>query len=231
MNKNKVILKGRKGKLVVQLDPTVDFALLQQCLVEKLQEAETFLGDARTAIEFTERILTEEEENSLLDLIKKHSRIQISYLFSNESLEIENPEVHHTPFMKLLSEEGMTKFHKGTLRSGHRLDYAGNVVILGDVNPGALVNAKGNILVLGYLNGTAYAGQENDSEAFIGALSLNPIQIKIGHTIAANPSCASLDTNKIRKTSSLEIAYSKDGRIIIEAFDKSTLAKMKKISN
>lgn len=228
MYKNNVILKGKKDKLVIQLDAALDFSLLQQCLIDKLKEADAFLGDTKTAIEFTERNLSEEEENILLELIKENSRIKISYLFSKE--EEAEPVDSHYNFMKLLSEEGITKFHRGTLRSGHRLDYHGNVVVLGDVNPGALITAKGNILVLGYLNGTAYAGQENDSEAFIGALSLNPIQLKIGHSLAANPNAESLEANRIKKTSSLEIAYSKEGRIFIETFDKNTLSKMKTIS-
>lgn len=228
MNRNKVILKGKKDKLIIHLDSEIEFSELKICLIDKLKEAESFIGSSKTAIEFSNRLLSEDEENILLDLIRTNSSIKISYLFSNHMTE---EGLEENSFMKLLSEEGITKFHKGTLRSGHRLDYHGNIVILGDVNPGAVVKAKGNILVLGYLNGTAYAGQDNDSEAFIGALSMNPIQLKIGQFIAANPNAESLEANRIKKTSSLEIAYSKEDRIFIETFDKNTLLKMKKISD
>ena len=46
------------------------------------------------------------------------------------------------------------------------------------------MRAKGNIIVLGHLNGTVYAGLDDDKDAFIGANYMNPIQLVIGSTIA-----------------------------------------------
>ena len=52
-------------------------------------------------------------------------------------------------------------------------------MIVGDVNPGAKIVARGNIVVLGSLDGNAYAGAAGNSESFVAALHMNPIQIKI----------------------------------------------------
>ena len=47
---------------------------------------------------------------------------------------------------------------KRTVRSGVRLEYEGNVVVLGDVNPGAEVVAGGSVVVWGRLRGVVHAG-------------------------------------------------------------------------
>ena len=57
-------------------------------------------------------------------------------------------------------------------------------MIIGDVNPGASVVADGNIVVIGTLKGTATAGNNNDTNAFVMALVMDPIQIQIADVIA-----------------------------------------------
>lgn len=225
-----VILKGKKDRLVVQLDSNIDFSSLKDKFSEKIKEAEAFIGDTKIAIEFTNRKLTEIEENILIGVINKETNIKIAFIFSEKSTFSQLPG-GQLPFnhIKYLTDEGYTKFHKGTLRSGHSLEFDGNVVVLGDVNPGAIIKSKGNVVVLGYLNGTVYAGEQDGSEAFVGAFSLNPIQIKIGQVIAKNPSTNVLDVNKVKKTLDFEVAYLKDGNIFIEKFNKATLEHMVKI--
>ncbi|MBC7106160.1 MAG: septum site-determining protein MinC, partial [Firmicutes bacterium] len=69
-----------------------------------------------------------------------------------------------------------------TLRSGQRLCYNGNVVILGDVNPGAEVVAAGNVIVMGVLRGVVHAGANGNEEAVVLAFRLRPTQLRIaGH--------------------------------------------------
>ena len=52
---------------------------------------------------------------------------------------------------------GKTHFHQGTVRSGEYHDISGNLLILGDVNPGAIVSADENIMIWGRLLGIAPA--------------------------------------------------------------------------
>ena len=40
--------------------------------------------------------------------------------------------------------------HKGTVRSGERISSNGNLCIIGDVNPGAIISAKKNIYAVSY---------------------------------------------------------------------------------
>ena len=77
--------------------------------------------------------------------------------------------------------------HQGTVRSGHRISSNGNLCIIGDVNPGALVSAQKNIYVWGKLQGIAFAGKGGNNNAFIASLYLNPLQLRISDLIAIGP--------------------------------------------
>jgi len=77
--------------------------------------------------------------------------------------------------------------HKGTVRSGERISSNGNLCIIGDVNPGAIVSAKENIYVWGKLLGIAFAGKSGNKNASISSLYLNPLQLRIADLIAIGP--------------------------------------------
>ena len=76
-----------------------------------------------------------------------------------------------------------TKFHKGSLRSGQRLEYEGSLVIIGDVNAGAEVVAGENIVILGTLRGLAHAGAKGNKDAVIEASEIEAVQIRIADKV------------------------------------------------
>jgi len=78
-------------------------------------------------------------------------------------------------------------FHNGTVRSGSIISSNGNLCIIGDVNPGAIVSAKKNIYVWGKLLGIAFAGKGGNKNACISSLYLNPLQLRIADVIAIGP--------------------------------------------
>jgi len=80
-----------------------------------------------------------------------------------------------------------THFHQGTVRSGEYLDIPGDLLILGDVNPGAVVRAEKNIIIWGRLLGIAHAGCKGNSQATISALQLWPLQLRISNKVARGP--------------------------------------------
>ena len=77
--------------------------------------------------------------------------------------------------------------HRGTVRSGDRISSNGNLCIIGDVNPGALVSAEKNIYVWGKLLGIACAGKSGNRNASIASLYLNPVQLRIADIVAIGP--------------------------------------------
>lgn len=76
-----------------------------------------------------------------------------------------------------------TKFYRGSLRSGQKIEFEGSLVILGDVNGGAEVLAGENIVVLGILRGMAHAGAKGNKEAMIAAASIESPQIRIANIV------------------------------------------------
>ena len=77
--------------------------------------------------------------------------------------------------------------HEGTLRAGDRIYSNGNLFIIGDVNPGAIVTAEKNIYVWGKLLGIAFAGKGGNYNSSISSLYLNPLQLRIADLIAIGP--------------------------------------------
>ena len=85
------------------------------------------------------------------------------------------------------SREKEDILHEGTVRSGDRISSNGNLCIIGDVNPGAIVSAKNNIYVWGKLLGIAFAGKTGNNNASIASLYLKPLQLRIADVIAIGP--------------------------------------------
>ena len=78
-------------------------------------------------------------------------------------------------------DEDTALFINRTLRSGTRIEFPGNVVVLGDVNPGAEIVAEGNVIIWGRLRGMVHAGSKGKTQAIICALDLSPTQLRIAN--------------------------------------------------
>ncbi len=87
----------------------------------------------------------------------------------------------------LNQSEERVLFHEGTLRSGEHIEARGDVLLLGDVNPGAQVSAGGNVMIWGRLLGIAHAGKTGNLNAKIIALELRPLQLRIANEVARGP--------------------------------------------
>lgn len=107
--------------------------------------------------------------------------------------------------------EGRTKFVRKNVRSGQVINYNGNIVIIGDVNPGSEVTAQGNIIVMGSLKGVVHAGCNGNHSAIIAALNMQPTLVRIGQYI-------SRPSEEEFKPSYPEVIKIKNGEIIIEPY-------------
>ena len=85
------------------------------------------------------------------------------------------------------TEKLPTLYIQRTLRSGQSISSDGNIVIIGDANPGSEIIAKGDITVWGVLGGIAHAGSAGNQYAKIRALKMNAIQLRIADTFARRP--------------------------------------------
>ncbi|MGB9662376.1 MAG: septum site-determining protein MinC [Moorellaceae bacterium] len=107
---------------------------------------------------------------------------------------------------------GQTLLVRRTVRSGQRIDYHGNVVIMGDVNPGGEVVAGGHVIVMGALKGIVHAGAEGDEGAVVIAFDLQPTQLRIAGYIARPPDGGD------KPLKQPEIARVQEGTVIIERY-------------
>ena len=139
--------------------------------------------------------------HKLIKIKKNFDRIKDSSLliYSNsrhtilagKSLKIDSTFLNEKEVKKKLllleskKQDGI--LHEGTVRSGARISSNGNLFIIGDVNPGAIVSAKKNIYVWGKLLGIAFAGKGGNDNASIASLYLNPLQLRISDVIAIGP--------------------------------------------
>lgn len=204
---NHVIFKGTKDGITVIFDPEVPFPILCGQLERKVVEAGRFFDHVKTAMAFKGREFTTEEEEELLQIIRKHATMDITFV------KTENSEIKELSDLlaKEISPNNLTKFHKGSLRNGQKIEFEGSVVVVGDVNPGAEIKAGGNIIVLGQLKGMAHAGCKGDTEAFVTAIFMAPVQLRIADIITRFP-----EENK-KGPKPPEYAFIQNGQIFVMA--------------
>ncbi len=116
--------------------------------------------------------------------------------------------------LRLVDAAPTTLYHAATLRGGQTLHHTGNIVVVGDVNPGAELVATGDILVFGRLAGIAHAGAQGNAQARIYALDLSATQLRIATFIAAE------ENVERRGASTPEAAIVRDGKIAVVALDR-----------
>lgn len=214
---NPVIIKGNKYGIVVVLDAFMKFDELKDKIAEKFRDSSKFFSKAQMAISFEGRNLTNEEQREILDIIAEETELHVVCV-------VEDDPQKEEVFKKALDEKLMElsnttgQFYKGNLRSGQVLESETSIIVIGDVNPGAKIVSKGNIIVLGSLKGTVFAGATGNTNSFVVALDMNPVQIRIADTIARSPDKPIKEAKKEAK-----IAFLEDGNIYIETLNKEVL--------
>ena len=215
MQQQPVVLKGtRKGLSIYTAHPTQMTEILQAA-EEKLKAGKPFFEGATVNLTFIGREFQPEEQRQLLQLFSQYM-IPGTVEFSAESIPIPSPREAHPTEDSYDSfegiEEGMTRFVRGTVRSGQRIFYEGNVVIIGDVNPGGEVIAGGNILVVGTLRGIAHAGATGNHSAVVASYSLQPTQLRIAGYITRAPE------GETGKPAYPEVAFIREDQLFIEPY-------------
>ena len=72
------------------------------------------------------------------------------------------------------------------------------------------------IVILGSVKGMVHAGSRGNVKAFVAALSMTPMQLRIGNIISRSPD---EDDNQNASTSMAHIAYVYEQRICMEPID------------
>lgn len=178
MNKNCVSINLKKDKIVIKLNEDTKQEELVECLKKKLSELKKLYKDEKTPINVTGKVLKNKEIEEIQNIIKEKIDVEI---------EFDSPKTLGLHGIKKTFEKEIaiseTKFHRGSLRSGQKLESEGSIVIIGDVNSGAEVMASDNIIVLGSLRGLAHAGAKGNKQAIIAAGLIDTVQIRIANIV------------------------------------------------
>ena len=201
---NSVVIKGNKNGIAVRLDDTISFDELKSMIRDKFTASAKFFNNANLALSLEGRELSDTQEKEIIDIISEVTDINIVCL------------IDHDEKRNLIYERAYPNV----------LETESSVVILGDVNPGGKVVACGNVIVLGSLKGNIFAGASGNENAFVVALDMDPMQIKIADIIAR-----SSDSSPVRKKLKLKakqpvqpkIAYVYEGNIYVEDFAQNVL--------
>ncbi len=176
--RNCVSINLRKNEIVIKISDNAEQKDIIDNLRKKLPELKKMYKNEKTPITVTGKILKNKEIDEIQELIKRNIDVEIDFDMP-KSLGLSS--ITRTFNKEIAISE--TKFHRGSLRSGQKMESEGSLVILGDVNSGAEVMASDNIVVLGALRGLAHAGAKGNKQAIISAGVLDTVQIRIANVI------------------------------------------------
>ena len=176
--KNCVSINLKKNQILIKISDNAEQKEIVDSLKKKLPELKKMYKNEKTPITVTGKILKNKEIDEIQELIKHNIDVEIDFDMP-KSLGLSS--ITRTFNKEIATSE--TKFHRGSLRSGQKMESEGRLVILGDVNSGAEVMASDNIVVLGALRGLAHAGAKGNKQAIISAGVLDTVQIRIANVI------------------------------------------------
>lgn len=180
-NRQNVMIKGTKSGLSLQLNDSCSFEELLSELEEKLNDLQGVDIDRpliSVRILSGNRFLTPDQQEEIKDLIRKKQNLIVE--------EIESNVITKEEAKAFIDEQEVTSVAT-VVRSGQILEVPGDLLLVGDVNPGGTVRAGGNIFIMGALRGVAHAGFSGRKEAVIVASFMTPSQLRISDCISRAP--------------------------------------------
>lgn len=172
-SKSLVTIKGTKDGLTILLDDQCSFDDLKSELKEKMTRDQHLFGNGPEVVVNVDggyRYFKKDQEEDIRMIIEDTKTIRVGS-FHSEVMSREDVK-------KELEESSLTTM-KQIIRSGQVISVKGDVLLLGDVNPGGVIEATGNIYVLGTLKGIARAGIDGYQKAVVSASVMTPKQISI----------------------------------------------------
>jgi len=217
-------IKGIRDGLLITLAGAA-WPDLVKAFIDNIEERSAFFRGGRVTLYVGSQELRVAELSALRDSLSERGVSLWAVLSESPITErtaqnlglatrISRPRLAEVPAVMEQLPEDEAKWVKGPLRSGGRVAFNGNVVVLGDVNSGAEIVAGGSIIVWGRLRGVVHAGAQGDEKAVVCALELAPTQLRIAGEIAISP--------KKQGKSQPEVARLQDGNLTAEPWHALT---------
>ncbi len=217
-----ITFKGKEKGLEIYLDERSTYPVLREELMEKLKKNQDFFRDSDTRVVIRGKKLSEAQRKELRRVFSMDFGIRdVIYgdeadLMREAELKIEKPSVkkpepdEYREEVELVSGayfDAQSIFINHTVRSGQRIECEGDIVVLGDVNPGGEVIAGGSIAVFGRLRGLAHAGCSGRKDVCVAAVNMCPKQLRLSGRVVTFPDR--------EETGGPEVAEMRDGKVVI----------------
>jgi septum site-determining protein MinC len=230
-----ITLKGIRQGLLVTIKPDGRWAELSGRLMKLIDEQGGFFVGAQVTLSLGEREVRRHELANMQKLLAKRDVSLLAVLSESAATigsarklglvtDLADLDVHADEDAAVAAfplmpppidpeEHGTTGvLVKRTVRNGRLVQSDGHVVVLGDVNAGAMIVAGGDVVVWGKLRGTVHAGAHGDENAVVCALYLAPTQLRIAGYITISP-------DDKRRNPKPELAMVRNGRIEAAAWE------------
>ncbi|MBD8007429.1 septum site-determining protein MinC [Bacillus norwichensis] len=180
MKTQNVMIKGTKSGLSLQLNDRCSYDEILSELEEKISELKSSEENQLVSVRILtgNRYLTTEQEKELKELIRLQKNLTVE--------EIESDVITKEDAKAMVESQEVTSVAT-IVRSGQVLEVPGDLLLVGDVNPGGTVRAGGNIFIMGALKGVAHAGYSGRNDAVIVASFMTPSQLRISDCISRAP--------------------------------------------
>ncbi|GAC1368888.1 MAG: septum site-determining protein MinC [Ktedonobacteraceae bacterium] len=229
-----IAIKGTRNGLLLTLEPGTPFSELLNALADRISEAPSFFRGASLSVDTTHRSLHSSERSQLENLLA-HYHMSVAPIETksvetkpvadrrrgaNTTITLPPPDSSYegvavTKEIEQAQRDGRdtedTLFLRRTVRSGQAIHHHSNVVVLGDVNPGAEIVAGGDIIVWGVLRGMVHAGYPENDAALVCALQLTPVQLRVSRLLSRPPEGFEAQPRP-------EVASIKQGQIVVETW-------------
>ena len=200
-----VTINLKKDVIVMKISEKASEEDTLKSLKKKLPELKKLYQAEKTPILVTGKILKNREIKEIQELIQKTINVEVNF---------DTPKALGLHGIKRTYNQDVgiseAKIHRGSLRSGQRLEFEGTLIILGDVKDGAEAIAGENVIIVGNLRGLAHAGAKGNKKAIIAANKIESPQIRISNIIKE------MEKNDDDYNVALTYAYVDEDKIIIE---------------
>lgn len=194
--KQYIVIKGVKEGLLFLLDDQCTFEALLEELNYKLEKTHQQLLTGplvHVHVKLGNRLLAETDKELIRNIIRTQGNLIVQSIESDHA-----EEKKYGPKLQVLTS---------IVRSGQTVEHDGDLLLMGDVNPGGSILCTGDIYVLGALKGLAHAGMEGRTDVIIAASLMRPTQLRIAD-IVSKPS-----EEWMSGDASMEFAYLNEGQM------------------
>ena len=172
------MVNTKKDNIVIRIKDDAKKAEVLEELKKRMIGLKKLYKDEKLPIYISGKVLRNKEIDEIQAMINKYLDVKVEFE-SPRTLGLHG--ITKTYNKNVATSE--TKYHRGSLRSGQKIEFEGSLVILGDVNDGAEVIAGENIVVLGALRGLAHAGAKGNKYAIIASSSIEAMQLRIANVV------------------------------------------------